>query len=66
MCFNGSTIGDVVPLHQLQSPVDLVPRFHEAAARGLTYKNSSTYSAEFFLNKFFDKEFFWALHNALS
>ena len=61
---DGSIIGDVVPLHQLRSLVNLVPRFHEAAARGLTDKNSSTYSAEFFLNKFFDKELFWALHYA--
>jgi hypothetical protein len=58
---DGSKIGDVVPLHQLRALLDLVPRFHEAAARSLTATNSSTYSAEFFLNKYFDKELFWAL-----
>ena len=59
---DGSTIGDVVPLHQFRALLDLIPRFHEAAARSLTDKNSSTYSAEYFLNKYFNKELFWALH----
>jgi len=58
-----SIIGDVVPLRQLRALVDLVPRFHEATPRALTNKNSSVYSTEFFLNKYFDKEMFWALHN---
>jgi hypothetical protein len=59
---DGSMIGDIVPLHQVRALVDLVPRFYDVAARGLTNKNSSTYSAEFFLNKYFHKEFFWAVH----
>jgi hypothetical protein len=63
---DGSIVGDVVPLHQLRALVDLVPRFCESAPRGLNNKNSLTYSAEFFLNKYFDKEMFWALHNAKS
>ena len=60
---NGSIIGDVVPLRQIRALVDLVPRFYETAPRGLTDKSSSIYSTEFFLNKYFDKEMFWALHN---
>ena len=60
---DNSIIGDVVPLRQLRALVDLVPRFYEAAPRALTNKNSSVYSTEFFLNKYFDKEMFWALHN---
>jgi hypothetical protein len=61
---DGSTIGDVVPLCQLRGLVNLVPRFHEAAHRGLTDRNSSSYCTEFFLNKYFYKEIFWALHNS--
>ena len=60
----GSIIGDVVPLCQLRALVNLIPRFHEAAHRGLTDRNSSSYCTEFFLNKYFDKEAFWALHNS--
>jgi hypothetical protein len=60
---DSSIIGDVVPLHQLWALIDLVPHFHEAAPRSLTYKNSSNYSSEFFLNKYFVKESFWAFHN---
>ena len=60
---DSSIIGDVIPLHQLRALIDLVPRFHETAPRSLTYKNSSNYSSEFFLNKYFVKELFWALHN---
>ena len=63
---DGSIVGDIVPLHQLQALVDLIPRFYESALQGLNNKNSLTYSAEFFLNKYFDKEMFWALHNAKS
>lgn len=63
---DGSIIGDVVPLCQLRGLVNLTPRFHEAAHRGLTDRNSSTYSAEFSLNKYFNKELFWSLHNSVN
>jgi hypothetical protein len=51
-------IGDVVPLCQLRGLVDLVPHFHKATHWGLTDRNSSSYSAEFFLNKYFHKDMF--------
>jgi len=63
---DGSMIADIVPLCQLRDLVNLTPRFHEAAHRGLTDRNSSRYSTEFFLNKYFHKEMFWALHNSIN
>ena len=53
---DGSPIGDVIPLCQLRRLLDLVPRFNEAAHRSFTDRNSSSYSAEFSLNKYFDKD----------
>jgi len=59
-----SIIGDIVPLHQLRALVDLTPCFGETANRSLTSKNSTVYSSEYFLNKYFDKEMFWALNSS--
>lgn len=63
---DGSVIGDIVPLFQLRALVNLTPRFHEAAHRSLTDRNSSMYSAEFYLNKYFDKEMFWGLQKSIN
>jgi hypothetical protein len=65
-CSNGSIFGDVVPLCQLRSLVNLIPHFYEAAHQGLTDRNSASHYAEFFLNKYFDKEMFWALQNSIN
>jgi len=58
-----SIMGDVVPLHQIRALADLTPCFGETAAKSLTSKNSTIYSSEYYLNKYFDKEMFWALSN---
>lgn len=58
---NGKMIGDILPLDQVRTPVDLIPRFGRAADRRLTKENSITYSNQFWLNKYFDKELFWPL-----
>jgi len=58
---DGSIIGDVVPLAQLQALVDLVPRFGKAASRQLAKETVLAYSSEFWLNKYFEKELFFAL-----
>jgi hypothetical protein len=58
---DGTIIGGIIPLSQIRALVDLVPRFGAQADRRLTKENSLEYSTEFFLNKYFDKEFFFAL-----
>jgi len=56
-----TVVGGIVPLCQICALVDLVPRFGAEADRRLTKANSLEYSAEFWLNKYFDKEIFFAL-----
>jgi hypothetical protein len=53
--------GDIVPLTQLRGPVQIAPLFGEVADPRLTMQNSLHYSTEFLLNKYSDKEIFWAL-----
>ncbi|CAA7259005.1 unnamed protein product [Cyclocybe aegerita] len=59
---NGELIGDVVPLCQLRALADVSPRLGQKADRKFTKQNSLHYSTEFWLNKYFDKETFYALH----
>ncbi|KAH8995619.1 hypothetical protein EDB92DRAFT_1968768 [Lactarius akahatsu] len=60
--WNGRAImGDVVPLAQLRALVNLVPRFGEEANKQLAKEMALEYSSEFWLNKYFDKELFYAL-----
>jgi hypothetical protein len=58
---NGELIGDILPLQQVRALVDLTPCFGDVADRRLTKYNSSTYSSEFRLNKYFDKELYLSL-----
>jgi hypothetical protein len=58
---NGEVAGDIVPLDQLRSLVDLAPRFGEKANPRLSNANSLAFAKEFWLNKYFDKELFYAL-----
>lgn len=58
---DGAIMGDVVPLAQLRALVNLVPRFGEEADKRLTKETALEYSSEFWLNKYFDKELFYAL-----
>jgi len=55
-------IGDIVPLSRLRSLVNLVPNFGEEADRRLARSNVLTYSREFWLNSFFEKEIYYALN----
>lgn len=54
-------IGDILPLHHIRALVDIAPRFGDIANKMLTAQNSTIYSSEYSLNKYFDKELFWAL-----
>jgi hypothetical protein len=58
---NGEEIGGIIPLDQLRSLVDIAPRFGERADPRFTNASSLTYATEFWLNKYFDKELFYAL-----
>ena len=55
-----SVIGDVIPLAQLQALVELTPIFSEAADHRLSKKTSLEYSMHFWLDKYFEKELFYA------
>jgi hypothetical protein len=58
---DGTTMGDVVPLGQLRTLLDIVPRFGAEASKQLTKETSLEFSLEFWLNKYFEKELFYAL-----
>jgi hypothetical protein len=58
----GSFLGDVIPLNRVRALVDLVPRFGEVADKRLTGETSLECSNDFLLNKYFDKELFFALN----
>jgi hypothetical protein len=59
---DGTIMGDIVPLSQCRVPVEITPRFTEKADPRLTKHNSIEISSEFWLDKYFHKELFWALH----
>lgn len=58
----GVVMGDVLALDQIRSLVNLTPRFGKKASRFLTKDNSLEFSSEFWLNKYFTKELFFALN----
>lgn len=58
---DGTIMGDVVPLEQVRTLLDLVPNFGADASKQLTKETSLEFSWEFWLNKYFDKELFYAL-----
>lgn len=58
---DGELVGDIIPLDQLRSLVDLEPRFGEKANSQLTNANSLSFATEFWLNKYFNKELFYTL-----
>ena len=58
---NGERLGDVIPVVQLRSYINLIPRFGAVADARLTHLNSLEHSREFFLNKYFDKNTMLAL-----
>ena len=58
---DGTAMGDVVPLEKLRTLLDVVPRFGEDANKQLTKETSLEFSLEFWLNRYFEKELFYAL-----
>ena len=60
---DGTRVGYIVPLLHLVSPVQLIPKFGEQADARLTMQTCLEYSTEFWLNKYEEKEVFWAIHS---
>ncbi|KAI6020708.1 hypothetical protein PISMIDRAFT_105510 [Pisolithus microcarpus 441] len=58
---NGSRIGDVIPVTQICSPAHLIPHFGKEAHPRLTSKSCYELSSDFWLNKYWSKEFYYAL-----
>jgi hypothetical protein len=56
-----SVWGDIILLGQIKTLVDLIPRFGKEAEKRLTKETVLAYSKEFRLNKYFEKELFFAL-----
>lgn len=57
----GDAFGDVVPLSQICSFAHIIPQFGDTADVRFTPSNSAHYSTSFYLNCYFDKEFYYAL-----
>lgn len=64
VCASGALLGDIIPLTQLHALADVIPRFYAQADSWLTKQTSLAYSMEFWLNKYFNKETFFALDQA--
>lgn len=58
---NEQAMGDIVPLHQVRALVELTPCLGLKANPQLLKETSLHYSQQFYLDKFFDKELFYAL-----
>ena len=60
---NGDPMGDIIPLQQIRALVELTPRFGKQADRRFHSTNSLECGGEYWLDKYFDKELFYALNS---
>lgn len=60
---NQVPMGDIIPLQQICSLVELTPRFGKKADRRFHSTNNLQYGGEYWLDKYFDKDLFYALNN---
>ena len=58
---NGERLGDIIPISQLWSYINVLPHFGAVADPCLMECNSLKHSQEFFLNKYFDKNIMFSL-----
>ena len=61
---DGTPISSIIPLRQLRAFISIIPRLGDVADVQLTSATSMHYSQDFLLNKYFDKDFYYALHYA--
>ncbi|KIM59471.1 hypothetical protein SCLCIDRAFT_126081, partial [Scleroderma citrinum Foug A] len=62
---DGTHVGDVIPLLHLRSPAHVIPCFGKEANPRLTCHTAYELSNEFWLNKYWNKEFFYALSHPI-
>ncbi|KAG1747218.1 uncharacterized protein EDB91DRAFT_1235953 [Suillus paluster] len=62
----GTPFGDILPLDQLHSLAHIIPCFGCVANSRLTAENSAHFAQMFFLNKYIDKDFYYAISNSES
>lgn len=60
---NKDPMGGVIPLDQVRALVELTPRFGKQADRRFQKTNNLEYGMEYWVDKYFDKELFFALNN---
>jgi hypothetical protein len=60
---SGIAMVDDIPLNQIRSLAHIVPQFGAKANPHLTSSNFLHYSTTFYLNSYFNKEFYYALHS---
>lgn len=58
---DGSHIGDIIPVTLIQSPAHLIPNFGDCAHNHLTSQSGYELLLEFWLNKYWSKEFYYSL-----
>ena len=58
---NGMHIRDIIPLAHIRSPTHVIPHFGRAANAHLNSKTSQELSSEFWLNKYWNKQFYYCL-----
>lgn len=58
---DGSRIGDIIPVMLIRSPAHLIPNFGDHAHNRLTSQSGYELSLEFWLNKYWLKEFYYSL-----
>lgn len=59
---NNDWIGNIIPITQIVAPVHLIPHFGPKADPQLMMQSGINHATEFYLNKFWNKELFFALH----
>ena len=58
---NGVRIGNIIPLSHVRSPAHVIPHFGKTANARLTPHTSYELSSEFWLNKYWTKQFYYCL-----
>ena len=58
---DGMRVGNIIPLHYIRSPAHVILHFGKEANPHLVRHMCSNLSHEFWLNKFWNKEFYYAL-----
>ncbi|KAG2046045.1 hypothetical protein BDR06DRAFT_977766 [Suillus hirtellus] len=60
---DGTPVGNIVPLKQMRTFISIIPELGAAVDMQLTKETSAHYSSSFFLNKYFNKQLYYALYH---